>query len=107
MARKPNLTDKFMAEKINYGGEIRTRASVAREMKKEGFPVRAIDRFAYGTPTIEEDRKKAAARKRAARLFRSILGSVLETTISRQSRNAKREVSVSMSGLILARRDAG
>ena len=58
MPKKPTLADKFMSEKIAYGGEIRTRASVAKEMKAQGFPARAIDRFAYATPTIEEDRKK-------------------------------------------------
>lgn len=50
---------EFMNQKIQYGGEIRTRASVARELKTEGFPEKAIGIFAYNVPEYKPENTRA------------------------------------------------
>jgi len=52
-APKLNLTDKYLNEEINYGGEIRTRGSIIAEMQKEGIPERQIGLYMMGAKTLK------------------------------------------------------
>lgn len=52
---RTTLVDKFMQEHINFGGEIMTRAEVARTMQTEGFDNRAIDWWAFGRPKVSQE----------------------------------------------------
>lgn len=61
--KKPKLLDKYLNEKINYGGEIRSRGSVIAEMQKEGAPQKNIDAYMIGAKTIEQPPAEPAKAK--------------------------------------------
>ncbi len=44
----------YLNEKINYGGETRTRGEVIAEMQKQGTPQKQIDAYMMGAKTLPE-----------------------------------------------------
>lgn len=52
--RKPTLMDRLMAEKINFGGTLMTRAQVVTRMQEDGQPQACIDRFAFAGEPLSE-----------------------------------------------------
>lgn len=59
--RKRKLTERFLAEPINYGGIITPRAAVIRHMRDEcGYSQAMIDRWFQGYELMQRKRNNAS-----------------------------------------------
>lgn len=54
MKRTPGkvLVAQMMAEKVNHGGELIARGTLAVRMEKQGYEARCIDFFAFATRAV-------------------------------------------------------
>ena len=46
--RRGGLLARYFSETVNYGGEVRTRAEVIRDLRSRGADARCIDRYLQG-----------------------------------------------------------
>lgn len=44
-----------MQEKVNYGGELIARGTLARRMQAQGFEARCVDAFAFGSKEVRAE----------------------------------------------------
>ena len=54
MRLRKKVTPTYLQEKINYGGEIKTRGEVIKELQDKGIPQKNIDYYMMGAKKIPE-----------------------------------------------------
>lgn len=51
--------DRYMAERIDFGGEIKTRSEIYQWFENEGFPSCAADLWLMGADSAKQVRRNA------------------------------------------------
>jgi len=51
--KKGKRSKKYLEELIDYGGELRTRGSIIKELQKQGVPQKYIDAYMMGAKTVD------------------------------------------------------